>query len=395
MRILIRSRLVIGTVLVAGALLTVALWPVRSVVDAVPVTRGAMDVTIDDEGTTRVRHRFIVSAPVAGRLDRINLDPGDPVVAGRTVVARLVAAPGALLDPRARAELDGVATAAQASLGQARASRDQAQVALTRTRASAARQEQLGHDGLVSPDAVEAARAEARVAEEALHAATFALARVESEWRAARARLATPAAGGAPVIVLAPVDGVILTHHRESQAVVPAGEPLLDIGDPRDLEVVADLLSSDAVRVTAGDRAWLDRWGGGAPIAARVRRIEPSGFTKVSALGVEEQRVNILIDPVNPADVRRLGDGFRVDVRLVVWTSPDAVQVPVGSLFRRGQAWAVFVVVDGRAVVRTVTIGQRNGVTAEILSGLSIGETVIVYPADTLADGARVRPRGA
>src|SRR5690606_3811968 len=193
--------------------------------------------------------------------------------------------------------------------------------------------------------------------------------------------------------ILAPVDGVVLTRHAESRRVVTPGTPIVEIGDPDAIEIVADLLSADAVRVEPGARVLIDQWGGDAPLAGRVRRVEPSGFTKISALGVEEQRVNVIVDFVDPAAAAALGDGYRVEVRTVVWEAADVLQVPVSTLFRSGGEWAVYSVEDGRAVERRVTLGHRSGAAAEVLDGLSEGQPLVAYPPDTLTDGARVEAR--
>jgi HlyD family secretion protein len=381
-------------VLFVGVIIGVAMWPESIAVDIARVERGPMRVTIDEDGETRVRERFVVSAPVAGRLERIELDPGDRVVRGKTLVARLVPAPSTLLDPRTRSELAAAAGAAQASVGEARADRARATAALERARSARARLQVLANAGAVATDELEAAETAYRAAEEAHRAAEFAVTRAESELQLARARLAPPSAGGRPVEVLAPVDGVILRRLRESESVVPVGEPLVEIGDPDRLEVVADLLSTDAVRVSPGSPVSIEQWGGGRPLDARVRRVEPGGFMKISALGVEEQRVNVIIDFVDPAAVAGvLGDAYRVEVRVVVWETDDAVKAPVGSLFRQGSGWATFVVDGGRARLRAVEIGQRNAEHAQVLSGLQDGQPIVLHPPDTLTDGALIVER--
>jgi len=220
--------------------------------------------------------------------------------------------------------------------------------------------------------------------------------RSEYELELARARLQAPAATGGTVPVISPVDGVILKRLRESESIVPAGEPLLEIGDPGRIEIVADLLSTDAVRVPPGASVIVEQWGGPHPLKGVVRRVEPSGFMKVSALGVEEQRVNVLVDvPELPPEARQLGDAYRVEIRVVTWQSDDVVKVPVGTLFRRGEDWAVFVLDNGVARLQMVQIGQRNDTEAQVTSGLSVGQTIVLHPPDTLADGTRVVVRGA
>ena len=381
-------------VLVVAGIAAVALWPEAVEVDITRVERGPMQVTIDEDGETRVIERFVVSAPVAGRLQRIQLEPGDRVVRGKTIVARLTPTEAPLLDPRAAAELQVSVDAARAAVGQAQAERDRAGATLERARTFLQRQERLSNAGAIPRDDLEAAQTALKTAEGSRRAAEFAVARAEQELQLAQARLKAPAPTGRTVDVVAPVDGMVLRRLRESESVVPSGEALLEIGDPNNLEVVADLLSTDAVRVKAGAPVLIERWGGGHAIRAHVRRVEPSGFMKVSALGVEEQRVNVIIDFDNPAGAASaLGDAFRVEVRVIIWQEDDVLRVPVGSLFRRGDDWAVFVVDNDRARLQIVELGQRNNEFGQILGGLDAGQAVVLHPPDTLTDGTRVRER--
>lgn len=382
-----------GAVVIAIAI--VALWPETTEVDVAAVGRGPMQVTIDEEGETRVRDRFVVSAPVAGRLQRIELEPGDAVTRGSTIVARLAPADAPLLDARTRAELQAAADAAAEIVGQARAERERLTALRDRAQATAKRYAALVEAGAVSREDFDSAQTAVTTTTRMLQAAAFAVAHAEREHEQARARLQRPASAGRLVEVTAPVDGVVLRRLRESECVVGAGEALLEIGDPRQIEVLADLLSTDAVRVQDGGRVSIERWGGRPALTARVRRVEPSGFLKVSALGVEEQRVNVVIDFDDPARAaRKLGDGYRVEVRIAVWQSDSTLSVPIGSLFRRGDKWSVFVVDDDERVrPRTIEIGQRNDEAAEVVSGLREGERVVLHPPDTLIDGARVRAR--
>jgi HlyD family secretion protein len=390
------ARLVAVALVVAG-IAAAALWPEATEVDLASVERGPMRVTIDEDGETRIRDRFVVSAPVAGRLQRIELEPGDAVVRGRTVVARLVPAESPLLDPRTRAELAAAVEAARAAVDQARAELDRATAALDRARTSLERQERLADAGVVSRDDLESARTVVATAEGARRAAESGVSRAEYELELARARLQAPSSqGGRTVTVVAPVNGVVLKRLRESESVVPSGEPLVEIGDPQELEVVADLLSTDAVQVSPGNSVLIERWGGKHPLEARVRRVEPSGFMKVSALGVEEQRVNVIVDFENPSEAARaLGDAYRVEVRVVIWQADDVLKVPVGSLFRRGTDWAVFAVMDNRVRLQIVEVGQRNAEEAQILRGLAAGQRIVLHPPDTLDDGIRVVERGS
>jgi HlyD family secretion protein len=428
MRFLLGHARVIVTVLVVLAIVAVALWPDTTDVDAAEVVRGPMQVTIDEDGETRVRDRFVVSAPVTGRLQRIELEPGDPVVAGTTVVARLSPLPSPLIDPRTRGELTAAVEAARAAVGAATAERRRSAEALARARSTLSRQRALAEAGAIAADDLEAADTAVRTAEEALRAAEFTVTRAEYELDLARARLQVPdGAAAGTVDVVAPISGVVLKRLRESESIVPSGDPLLEIGNPRDIEIVADFLSTDAVRIPQGAPVIVEQWGGGHPLAGRVRRVEPAGFPKVSALGVEEQRVYVVIDLVDTADasgandvpaagpgttpdaggwaarsgatddgaraVAALGDGYRVEVRVVVWQEDDVRQVPIGSLFRRGDGWAVFVVDAGAARLQPVTLGRRNENVGQILEGLSEGQQVVMHPPDTLTDGMRVTAR--
>jgi HlyD family secretion protein len=394
---LLKNRRLWISVAVIGGLLAVALWPTTVPVDVAAVARGPLVVTIDEEGMTRVRDRFVVSAPLTGRVLRIELEPGDPVTRGQ-VVARVRAEASPLLDARTRAEAQAAVESAKAALGRTGAEEERAKATLAQVRRELARLRELAKDGLTTQQEIDAREADVRVAEESLNAATFGVREAVSEIRRAEARLAPsgPDVSGRVVTVTAPVNGVVLKRVRESETVVPAGEPLLEIGDPHGLEIVADLLSTDAVRVKPGARTMVEQWGGDKKLEARVRRIEPAGFTKISALGVEEQRVNVVLDFTNPAAAwAALGDAYRVEVRIVIWEAADVLKVPTSALFRDGEKWAVYVASDDRARRTLIEIGQQTGQEGEVLSGLAEGARVILHPGDTLTDGARVKPRVA
>ncbi len=384
-------------VLVVGAVVAIALWPAPVPVGVMPSTRGPLAVTVDDEGETRVRHRYVVSAPLTGRVLRSELEAGDRVVRGTTVVARVRAEAPALMDARSRAEADAAVAVARAALGRAEADLRRATAAVGLARADLRRQRDLAAAQLTTQQAVDAAETNARGAEEAVRAAEFAVAGARSQFDQASARLMAPTveASGRVLTLTAPADGVVLKRLRESESVVAAGEPLLEIGNPAaDLEIVSDLLSTDAVRVKPGAKVRVEQWGGDRVLAATVRRVEPSGFTKISALGVEEQRVNVVMDFEDPAEAwNALGDGYRVEVRIVIWEAADVVKVPTSALVRQGDEWAVFVV-DGDRIRRvTVAVGQRNAEEAEIQSGLDAGVQVIVHPSDRVVEGALVEVR--
>jgi len=386
---------VLLALLVVGGLLAVALWPTSLEVDTTSVTRGPLVVTVDEEGETRVRDRFVVSAPVAGRVMRIELEPGDRVAKG-DVVARLAAEAPALLDERTRAEITAAVGSARAVVGRTSAEAERANVALAAARRELERVRSLRKEGAISEQEFDQYETSVQVAERAAEAATFAVRTASAELQRAEARLAqwSSASTGRVMNIVAPVPGVVLKRVRESESVVPAGDPLIEIGDPSRLEIVSDLLSTDAVQVKPGARVLIEQWGGDGSLDARVRRVEPSGFTKLSALGVEEQRVNVILDFANPDEaVAALGDAYRVEVRIITWEAESVLTIPTGALFRSGASWAVYVVEGGRAQLRPVSIGHRTGQVAEVTSGLSEGTVVVLHPGDTLTSGARVVPR--
>ncbi len=282
-------------------------------------------------------------------------------------------------------------------VGRARAERQRAAAALAFARSELERQRDLAERRIASRQQLDSAETQAREAQQAFTAAEFAAAAAEHNLKLAEARL-MQGSGGAPpgraMLIRSPIDGVVLKRLRESEAVVPAGDPLVELGDPRQLEIVSDLLSTDAVKVRAGAAVLIEQWGGDHTIRGRVRRVEPSGFMKISALGVEEQRVNVIVDFEDPLEAwKALGDGFRVELRVVVWEAKEVLRVPTSALFRRGESWAVFAVEGGRARLRSVEIGARNSLHAELRSGLAEGARVVVHPSDALSDGARIVER--
>jgi HlyD family secretion protein len=380
----------------AGAIMY-ALWPAPVRAEVARVARGPMRVSVDEDGQTRIKERYVVSAPLAGRLARVTLREGDSVEADRTVLAQIDPVDPALLDPRARAEAEARVHAAEASLEHTGAALQGAQAALELAQTELARLREARTLAAAGALELDRAQAAARMREEETRAAGFARDIARFELDLARAALLRTAPGadeaGWRFSISAPISGRVLRVIQESAGVVQAGCPLLELGDPADLELVVDLLSSDAVAVRPGAPASLERWGGDGPLRGRVRLVEPAAFTKVSALGVEEQRVNVVIDFEDPPDRRPgLGDAYRVEARIVVWESADALQVPTGALFRHADHWAVFVLEHGRAVQRDVDIGRRNAESAQVLSGLTDGELVIVYPSDKIHRGVRVTP---
>jgi HlyD family secretion protein len=359
-----------------------------------------LQVTITDEGEARVRDVFVVSAPVAGLMRRVELEAGDHVTANETVVARLEPSVPMFLDERsaaeARAALEAAAAArtfAEAQMRRAEAERDFANSELTRLRALAERQS-------ISKNELDSAERRAKTAAAAVAEARASVSMRESEYRQARARLLNPAQTRQAVkecdciLLYSPVSGSVLRVLQESEGVVAAGTPIVEIGDSRNLEIQTDLLSEEAVRVRPGQRVLIEGWGGPATLAGVVMRVEPFARLKVSALGIEEQRVTVLIDLTEPIERwRRLGHGYRVQPRIVVWESANVLRIPLAALFRDGSRWAVFVEDDGRAALRQVHLGHQNGIDAEIVSGLEPGERIVVHPNDRIRDGSRVSRR--
>jgi HlyD family secretion protein len=384
-----RRRLVWAAVGVAALLVVILLLrPSPVEVQVAEVTRGPLETTVDAEGVTRVRDSYQVAAPVGGRLERLALREGDAVSAG-AVVARLHPVP---LDARTAGEGRARVAAAEAMVREAGARADQAARAYEQAQRGFTRARTLGAAGAVSDEAVEMAEMEATVAGRELEAARSRAVAAAAEMAAARAALldGDGGAAAAATVVRAPAAGRVLRVHARSEQVVAAGTPLLELGDAAGLEVAVEVLSSDAVAIRPGAPMRLVDWGGGEVLHGEVQRVEPSAFTRVSALGVEEQRVLVV---GSLAAAPPLGDGYRVDARIVTWSAEDVVRVPASALFRTGERWEVFVVDDGRARRREVAIGRRGEAGAEVVGGLAPGERVIVFPSDRIEDGGRVRGR--
>lgn len=386
--------LVLGAVLAAGlvAAVVLALRPRAVAVETALVSRGPMRVSVDQDGRTRVKDRYVVSAPLAGTVARSALHVGDTVRVG-DVVARLVPLAAPLLDPRARDAALARVTAADAAWRQAGTAVAEARSAREFAARESERAATLLAGGAIAPRDAEQAALGLRQRTEALASAEFGQRVAEAELRIARSALQRfeGAASGGDFVVRAPVAGQVLRVPQENAGVVQPGTPLVEIGDAAAIEVVVDVLTADAVEIRPGAPVVLDRWGGAQPLAGRVRRVEPSAFTHLSALGVEEQRVNVLVDLEGPrAAWQALGDGFRVDARIRIWEAADVVRVPAGAVFRHGEAWAVFAVREGRAVRQPIRIGRRNGVEVQVLDGLRPGDEVVLYPGDTVEDGVRL-----
>jgi HlyD family secretion protein len=389
----------IAGVLVAGGL-AYSFWPRPIEVDVAQASRGPLRVTVDEDGKTRIKDRYTVSAPLGGRLQRISLRTGDPVTAGKTMLAAIEPGDPALLDERGRAEAEARVKAAEATRKQAVPKLERARIAydLSVRELQRIRHMVIGRETTVQEH--ESAEHKERMALEEMKTAQFALQIADFELDLARAALTStrPRSPGDPdswrFEVRAPVSGRVLRVFQESCVIVTPGQQLLEVGDPSDLEVEVDVLSSDAVKIPPDARVILEHWGGEQPLLGQVRLVEPSGFMKRSALGVEEQRVNVIIDFLDlPEKRRRLGDAYRVEARIVIWSADKVLKVPSGSLFRRGDEWAVFSIEDGRAQLRRIQVGRSNGLETEITSGLEAGATVVLHPGDKIQRGSRVLPR--
>lgn len=402
-----RSRLVVTLIaglLVAGAL-AAAFWPRPLMVDLGEVTRGPMMVTIDEEGRTRVAEAYVVSTPVAGRLQRVEVHPGDAVVRGETVVAQMRPMNPAALDVRTREQALAGVQAAEAALRVARADLNAAMANRDLAESELRRAESLTESRIASEAALDRARQAFRVAEAGVETAEAAISMRQADLANARAQLigfddqGLAAAIGEVrsdgIPLHAPADGRILRIMQQSETTLPAGAAIMEIGDVNgDLEVVVELISSDAVQIELGDPVVIDDWGGSTPLEGEVARIDPFGITKFSALGVEEQRVPITVALTGPPEDRRsLGHGYRVEARIVTWSAEDALLVPASALFRADDGWSVFVDSGGTAARRSVEIGHNNGTDAEVLDGLTPGERVILYPSAAVTNGVAIAQR--
>ncbi len=397
-----RKRILLWGVLGLTLLLSLiwAFIPSPIPVDIITMQAGEITVTVDEEGETRVRDVFVLSAPISGRALRIGAEVGDEVKAQQTLIAEIEPIDPTLLDPRSEAQARADIRTAEANLVLARAAVKEAQVELDFAQSELQRARKLRADAVISERELEDKERVQQTRQAALETAVANRKARQAELDRARAQLISPTEAREKdgdcscVPIRAPVDGRILKILHKSEGVVSAGEPLVEIGDPADLEIVADLLSSDAVKVEAGQRVIIENWGGDKPLEGVVRRVEPFGFTKVSALGIEEQRVNVIIDFTSPReDWSRIAHGFQVDVSIVLWEDKSVLKLPLTALFRDNSNWAVFVDDDGVAARREVRLGHRTGLEAEILEGLKAGERIVEHPGDKITDGVAIQAR--
>lgn len=387
---------IIGFIVIALAL---SFAPRPVTVDLVDVQPGALVVTLDEEGETRVHDVYTLSAPVAGRVQRIERHVGDPVMADATVLAQIEPGDPTFLDPRGEAQARAAIQAAEAARDLAAAAVKDAEAQYEFARSEYARMQELIVEGSVSKRDLDSAERDFKARRAGLDTARAAQQVRSYELELARAQLVSPLQTQGTgehcecIPITSPVSGRILKIADRSERIVREGEMLMQIGDSTDLEIVVDYLSMDAVRIETGQRVIIDNWGGAEPLEGRVRLVEPFGFLKVSALGIEEQRVNVIIDFSSDEGWERLGHGYQVESKVVLWDADDILTVPLTALFRDGENWALFVEEDGRARLRHVKVGQRNGIIAEIRDGLKSGERVVAHPSDRVINGIRIASR--
>jgi HlyD family secretion protein len=386
--------------IVIAALVVLSLRPKPIEVDVGEVIRGAMQLTVDDDGETRVRDRYSLSAPLSGRLQRIDLDPGDVVEKG-DVVATIDPAASNPLDPRARAQAEAVARAADASVASAEIQVETRKVEVAQLEKAFQRNKLLHGKGNIADATFEEVEGAYLAAKHSLDAALTTVEIASFELEQAKAALlhfdGDEGAGNADELsfsIRAPIDGTVLRIHEKSGRMLQAGTSLLELGNPRDLEMRIDVLSQDAVRIKPGQIVIIEHWGGEGALSGSVRHVEPSAYTKISALGVDEQRVDVIADfGSQQKDGAALADGYRIEARIVIWESADTVQVPVGALFRDGKDWAVYRINGDSAQLTRLELGRNNGEVAEVLSGLDVGDQVILHPGDRIEAGTLIIPR--
>lgn len=375
-------------------LLAYGFWPTPIEVDLVHAHRGQFQLTVRDDGETRIKEKYIVSAPVDGRLLRIEIHPGDIVCVGQTVVARVEPTDPSLLDARTQAQLEARVGAAEANHQRSQAELSQQTNAFEAAQHEFTRVNELKNTNAISQATVDQVEHQYHIAKAGVNSAVFSAKIAEFELAQARAALVrTPGSdnSSSSLTIHSPIDGRVLRVFREDEGVVSPGSPIVELGNSSEMEMLIDLLSTDAVRVRPGAKVFVEHWGGTGILEGTVRVIEPAAFLKISALGIEEKRVKIVADFTTPLQQREsLGDGYRFEARIVVAEYQDAATVPSGVLLRDGEKWYVFKVVDGRAKQQSVKIGESNGMDTRILNGVVPEDELILYPTDKIRDGVRV-----
>ena len=387
-------------VVISIGLLVFAFIPEKLQVDITEVTKGDLTISVEGEGKTRIHDIYTIYTPVEGRVTRIESDAGDVVIAGKTLIANMYPANPAFLDKRsetqAKADINGAEAAL--SLSHSRVRQTQAQLAFSQSEYK--RTQELFNNNMVSIAELERAEIQLTMQQAEKETAIANRALMEARLKAAKAKLLQPESvnnmqsKACQICIYSPVDGRVLRILHRSEGIIPVGIALVEIGDPKDLEINIEMLSTNAVKVKVGDKALIKRWGGTQDLVARVKVIEPSGFTKISALGVEEQRVNVILMLTDPYEKwQSLGNAFRVEADIIIDQIKGVSKIPLSALFRQNGLWSVFKVVDGTVVLQTVKVGKRNNFFVEIMQGLSVGEQVIVHPNNSVETGKKVIQR--
>ena len=389
--------------LFALGLMIFAFLPERVKVDMATIEKGDLLVTLEGEGKTRIHDIYVVSTPIEGRITRINIEANDIVSAGKTIIANMYPANPGFLDKRSETQAKADVEGARAALSLANARVKQAQAQLDYELADFKRTEALYKKGSFSEVQLESAKLRLKTLKAELDTTLSNKQLMLSRLNASRATLLQPEdphiAGNehdkdCNICIHSPVDGRVLRILHKSESIVPIGTKLVEIGDPSDLEIIIEMLSTNAVRVKVGDQALIKRWGGEDDLHARVRVIDPSGFTKISALGIEEQRVNVILDFTDPPEKwQSLGNAFRVEAAIIIDKAKDTIRAPLSTLFRHNETWSVFKVIDGVASLQTVEVGLRNDRFAEVTHGLDVGDQVIMHPGNAVNDGVKVEQR--
>lgn len=371
------------------------------------VSRGELRVTVNEDGKTRIKDRYLVSSPLSGMLLRVELEPGDNVTAMKTVIAQLQPDLPGNLDARTLAQAEAKYKMSELTLQKASLTEQTAQKAMINAEKHLVRIQKLRSNNAATAEDLEAAELDDSRRREEYNASKLAvdIARFEMEWSRLAMWQVQPPKGkpdsssanpeaGQNYEIFAPISGKVLRKLKESATPITAGTSIVEVGDPQRLELEIDVLSSDAVQIPPQAKVIVKEWGGEQPLHGIVRVVEPAAFTKISALGVEEQRVYVIVDLIDPPEKRAtLGDAYRIEAEIILWENDNVLKVPTSALFRKGSQWATFKVVDGRARQQPVEIGHRNGLEAEVLKGLSEQDTVIVHPSDRIADGVQVSVR--
>lgn len=395
-----RKLLYLLLAIAALAGLVYAFMPGPVAVDLAVAAHGPLRVTVDEDGRTRIKERYVITAPLAGHMQRVEWHPGDAIVAGKTILTTIQPNDPALLDARALTEAEARLRAAQAGVQLSQATQSRMNEAYELAKHNYDRAKTLFETQAIARENFDQAEHLERIADKELRSSQFNVKVAEFELEQAQAALSrsqisqTAQQKLESFVIRSPIQGKVLRVLQESAGPVLAGTKIMEIGDPRDLEVEIDVLSSDAAKIKRGDKVLFEHWGGTDVLHGMVRLVEPAGFLKLSALGVEEQRVYVIVDFLDPPEKREsLGDGYRVDARIVIWEGQNVLKIPTGALFRSQGEWAVFLLKNHKSRLTRIKLGKQNTLEAEVLEGLQPGDQVVLHPSDRVKEGTTIRPR--